>query len=192
MKRKYKGHSSQSHQQMPKKVNNNSSPPRSTRPSTHSPVNTNNNNANNNILTFNPFTVLPADETQQTDVTEQIERPPPILIKNIQNFNSMCDLIKHHIGDNFTTRTRWDDAAKCNVQLITQTLDDYRKIVKVLDEKNADYHCYQLKQEWLYATSTPQQTFKSSRTKLTQKDLKSEIYTTPFTQPPRFLYPYFF
>jgi PAX-interacting protein 1 len=33
------------------------------------------------------------------------------------------------------------------VQLITQTPDDYRKIVKVLDDKKADYHCYQLKED---------------------------------------------
>jgi hypothetical protein len=79
---------------------------------------------------------------------ELVEKPPPpILIKNIQNFNAMCALIMQHIGDNFTTRKEWDDAAKCNVQLLTQTPDDYRKIVKVLDEKKADYHCYQLKED---------------------------------------------
>jgi hypothetical protein len=76
----------------------------------------------------------------------------------------MCQLIRSHIGPKFSTRTRFDDAGKSNVQIRTEKKNDFRKIIKVLEENKADYLCYQLKEDkpfrvairFLHPTTSPE------------------------------------
>ena len=93
----------------------------------------------------------------------------------------MCILIKSHIGENFTTRTRYNDAVKFSLQLRLETPDDYRKIVHVLDESNADYHSYQLKADRTFRVAIkflhPTTNLDVIKEELNEKGFKVWMYT---------------
>jgi Associated with zinc fingers len=155
--------------QASKKVNNNNTPPSSPR-SMNQNIDNETTESESPFITTNPFNVLTSDQIVEEAV---IEKPPPILIKNITDYISMCQLIRSHIGPKFSTRTRYDDAGKSNVQLQTETSDDFRKIIKVLDEKKADYHCYQLKEDKPYRVAIrflhPTTSVEAIKTELSEK-----------------------
>jgi Associated with zinc fingers len=138
MKRKKRNQNNNNWEQQQKKVNNNNTPP-------SSPRSMDQNTESSPFITPNPFNNL----TNEPAVIP-IEKPPPILLKNIKDYVSLCQLIRGHIGPKFTTRTRYDNAGKNNVHLQLESSDDFRKMIKILDEKNADYHCYQLKEDKPY------------------------------------------
>jgi hypothetical protein len=89
MKRKKRNNqNNNSWDQASKKVNNNKSPPSSPRP-----LNKNIDSDTTDTSPFttpNPFNILTADPTIQEPVAK---KPPPILIKNIVDYISMCQLI---------------------------------------------------------------------------------------------------
>ena len=82
--------------------------------------------------------------------TPASEKPPPIIIEGVTNFNNLCQLILRHVKkENFITKTLTNRTNK-NVVDVTVKLnlvEDYRKLIHALKESGARYHTYQLKQD---------------------------------------------
>lgn len=79
--------------------------------------------------------------TDSTSIT--VKPPPPIFIRTINNFNSFCTSIKEVTkGENFSCKSSIN-----GVKLSTQSSDSYRSVIKFLQQKKADFHTYQLKEE---------------------------------------------
>lgn len=96
------------------------------------------------VLSSNPFACLaPHEKDEDRAPVEKIPKPPPIYVSNLTNYMQLCaDLIQICGANNFVCKCRIN-----NVIISAKTIEDYRKIIHYLSEKNAEYHTYQLKQD---------------------------------------------
>lgn len=105
------------------------------------------------LKSLNKFTVLnPLDddtinmETDQPNINlpvTETHTPPPIFIKSSLNYNGFCNAIKTAIGSNdFTCKSNLNE-----LKLQTFTPTGYRNVIRLLKEKNVNFHTYQLQQE---------------------------------------------
>lgn len=123
------------------------SPPSMTRPSKiPAPGSPQNNTTQPAFTTPNPFAVLPVEPPQAqptVNPTEDVQKPPPIFIKNVSNITLLCTALTEIIGkEKFTCQAKIS-------QVIVRTTDpdSYRGVVRYLREKNASFHTYQLSEE---------------------------------------------
>lgn len=111
-----------------------------------SPIAKHSGTASNNIKVLNRYT--PLQTSSDNMETEQINeptphKPPPIFIKSDINYVNFCEAIKKIIDiDDFTCKSNTS-----GLKLQIKTPDSYRKIVRVLLQKNVDFHTYQIKQD---------------------------------------------
>nr|XP_033202578.1 putative uncharacterized protein DDB_G0289041 [Bombus vancouverensis nearcticus] len=96
----------------------------------------------------NSFSALPQE--MESDPAEKpkthIAKPPPIHI-DAQIIDPLIELLNITAGkENYSTKQLKLDQVKVQ----TNTPETYRKVVKVLKEKNAGYHTYQLKTDESY------------------------------------------
>lgn len=78
---------------------------------------------------------------------KKIPKPPPIFIENVTNFPAMInDIGKIIKQDEFTCKTLSNNQVKMNLN----SIDSFRKLVKLLEAKQVAYHTYQLKQDKAY------------------------------------------
>jgi hypothetical protein len=94
------------------------------------------------ITSPNPFRHLQVNEPEQSDKTD---RPPPIIISNVLNYDTLRRSMIGIIGNNFT----------CSIgrnQLTIRTVlpADYRKLIHYLKDNNAEYHTFQPHEEKPY------------------------------------------
>lgn len=69
--------------------------------------------------------------------------PPPIFIKGVLNYMGLLDQFKQLIGPNtFSCKS-----TSTHLKVQTDTSDNYRKIIHLLKEINAQYHTYQLQSD---------------------------------------------
>ena len=101
-----------------------------------------------NIETQNPFSVLSVEDTNKEEEIneEKINKPPPIYVKNVANFNILCTALCNIINkENFSCQT--------NVRQViinTKTPEAYRKTVDYLRQNKASFHTYQLPEDKPY------------------------------------------
>jgi hypothetical protein len=101
---------------------------------------------NQNFTTPNPFAALSNSEDINDDITDATPQnkdlaPPPIMV-NMINFEAGRSALIQLIGNNFTC-----SVSTKHVTIRTTSPADYRKVVKYLQEANAEYHTYQLKDD---------------------------------------------
>ena len=97
------------------------------------------------FFTANPFQVLSNTQNEQMEAVPipSEPKPPPIFVRNIKNFQLMCQQLNNIVGSGkYVCQSRTNDT-----KLMPDTPDTYRKIVKYLSDTKADYHTYQLRQE---------------------------------------------
>jgi Associated with zinc fingers len=125
------------------------SPPAMTRPNKIAAPGSPHNSTQPTFTTPNPFSVLPVDPDPQPQPTvnkasiEEVQKPPPIFIKNVANFTILCTALTELIGkDSFTCQAKL-------TQVIVRTTDpdSYRGVVRYLKAQNASFHTYQLSEE---------------------------------------------
>ena len=96
----------------------------------------------------NPFNALPQEKEPDTTEkpTTHNNKPPPIYI-DAQIIDPLLELLNITTGiENYTIKQLKLD----QVKVLTNAPETYRKVVKVLKEKNAGYHTYQLKTDKSY------------------------------------------
>jgi len=94
------------------------------------------------FATPNPFAVL-HNEVKENELQEKEDKPPPIYVRNVQNYLTFINEISAALqGNEFTCKARTKD-------IIINTLcpQDYRDAIKYLKSRNAQYHTYQLKED---------------------------------------------
>lgn len=102
----------------------------------------------------NMFSELSTDEDDDNNNDQQQNtnninepKPPPIIIPNVSNIKLMTTKLLSIISkDDFSYKSLRDG----QIRLMIKSIDSYRKVVKYLDEKNINYHTYQVKQERAY------------------------------------------
>jgi len=73
-----------------------------------------------------------------TDVHVQNKPPPPIFIKDVDDFSELCARLIELIGvDNFFCKSSAD---KLKIQ--TSNPESYRSLIHFLKDENAEYHTY--------------------------------------------------
>ena len=102
------------------------------------------------VTIFNRFSILETTEDSMNTTemvnnlhTQRIPPPPPILIDDVIDIQSMIRTIEKDI-------TKEDYKLKINnnhVKILPTHPDAYRKLTKLLKTLNAKFHTYQLKQE---------------------------------------------
>jgi len=69
--------------------------------------------------------------------------PPPVFVKRVINFPSLCTELIELIGvDNFSCKSSTD-----RLKIMTTNPTSYRTLIHFLKEQNAEYHTYQLKED---------------------------------------------
>uniref|UniRef100_A0A6M2DEM7 Putative nucleic-acid-binding protein from transposon x-element n=1 Tax=Xenopsylla cheopis TaxID=163159 RepID=A0A6M2DEM7_XENCH len=105
--------------------------------------------SNPQIILQNRFSVLTTDiNTDQNNINinqgNNVHNPPPIFVYNVSNLKLMNTQIK-------TVLTEKDFTTKCmannTIKICSSHPDAYRKIVKFMTDKGAEFHTYQLKDE---------------------------------------------
>lgn len=109
---------------------------------------------------FFPLTTIPQEENSTHDQasnsqantqkvnTTKIPKPPPIFIPGVQAIHILAEKIQQSTqGDKYTYKTVGNDG---QIRIMANTIEDYRKIIRVLKAECAMYHTYQLKQERAY------------------------------------------
>lgn len=96
------------------------------------------------FFTENPFAALPTEENEAMDTTQTtVKRPPPIFVKQVVNFKTLCDQLSSIIGrENFSCVNKLHET-----KILTTTPDAYRETVRYLERSGAPHHTYQLPQE---------------------------------------------
>lgn len=111
------------------------------------------------FVTPNRFSVLSVDEPtiensitpdnqnqEQPNTTNNTPKtilPPPIFIKGVLNYIGLLDQFKQIIGPNtFSCKS-----TSTHLKIQTDTPDNYRKIIHLLKEINAQYHTFQLQSD---------------------------------------------
>lgn len=91
----------------------------------------------------NPFTVLNNDE-EDPNLNQPIEQltPPPIYVKSVTNLKQLCEELVREVGNKFSIK-----AGTSSVTVMPSDSDAYRKIIRYLKERKAEYHSYQLPEE---------------------------------------------
>lgn len=93
---------------------------------------------------------LPTQE-METDQASDLpntkpQLPPPIFIKSELNYKHFCDAIKLLISpEELFCKSHIN-----SLKLQTKSPDSFRKVIKVLKEKEVDFHTYQIKQDKPY------------------------------------------
>lgn len=78
---------------------------------------------------------------------KKIPKPPPIFIDDVVNFPVMINNIETVINaDEFTCKT----LSKNQVKINANSIETYRKLVKLLEQHKIAFHTYQLKQDKAY------------------------------------------
>lgn len=86
----------------------------------------------------------PLDKSSQ-DKTDT-PKPPPIYLRNVTDFKKLCTKLLNITGANkFSCKSRFNDVVINTVDTIS-----YRTIIRYLNDINADFHCYQLKEDKAY------------------------------------------
>ncbi|XP_060818882.1 uncharacterized protein LOC132908682 [Bombus pascuorum] len=95
----------------------------------------------------NPFSILPQEkEPETTEKPKHNAKPPPIYI-DAQVIDPLVELLNNTAGkENYSIKQLKLD----QVKVLINAPETYRKVVKVLKEKNAGYHTYQLKTDKSY------------------------------------------
>ena len=112
---------------------------------------------------------IDADPTSETTTNStHIAKPPPIFVE-VQIIDPLINLLNNIVGkDNYTIKqTKLEQ-----VKIQTNAPEIYRKVIKVLKEKNAIYHTYQLKAERNYKIVT-----RGLLPKINTKKLSDELAT---------------
>lgn len=99
------------------------------------------------ILSPNPFAPLAEIEDMNTDSVshdpiEKVDIPPPIFVHNTTNINLAIKEFR-----TFEPTTFKYVSLQNKVKLNFMTIDGYRKAIKFLETKSAEYHTFQLKNE---------------------------------------------
>ncbi|KAL4141492.1 hypothetical protein QTP88_004122 [Uroleucon formosanum] len=69
--------------------------------------------------------------------------PPPVFVKRVINFPSLCTELIELIGvDNFSCKSSTD-----RLKIMTTNPTSYRTLIHFLKQQNAEYHTYQLKED---------------------------------------------
>lgn len=94
------------------------------------------------INVFNKFS--PLDNLNENEISkdETDVSIPPIFVPNIKNVPKLVEVLKHHVNEKDYTYKMYSD----DVKIIPYTIEAYRKLIKALDEKDAEYHTFQPKQ----------------------------------------------
>lgn len=91
----------------------------------------------------NPFTPLENETETETRPIPRTPKPPPIFVRNIQNYKLFCKQLNERVGDGkYLCINRVQDT-----KIAPDSSDSYREIIKYLSEVNAQFHTYQLKEE---------------------------------------------
>lgn len=122
------------------------------------------------FLTDNPFQVLQNlnDNTEAT-VIQRVPKPPPIFIKQLNNFPLMCKQLDERLGkEAYICINRRE-----NTKIMPTSADSYRGIIKYLTETKASFYTYQLKEERSLRVvirnlhhTTPKETIKEELTEM--------------------------
>ena len=128
-----------------KKRSKSDSPPQLTRPTKipapGSPTNTS--LSAPDFTTPNPFSVLSIDPEQPSTTNTAIPKPPPIFVRNLANFNLLCNALSAVIGgNNFTCQSQVRQTI-----IRTADSDSYRGAINYLKSQGASYHTYQVPEE---------------------------------------------
>lgn len=97
--------------------------------------------------TQNMFQALETENNvtqEQPEKTEQ--KPPPIFVPNILNFQGLSDTLNTVAKDQYQCKI----IGKDQVKVQSADVETFRKIVHLLHEKNTEFHTYQLKHERNY------------------------------------------
>uniref|UniRef100_A0A1B0GM38 Pre-C2HC domain-containing protein n=1 Tax=Phlebotomus papatasi TaxID=29031 RepID=A0A1B0GM38_PHLPP len=93
----------------------------------------------------------PSDlDAQQREREESMKqpRPPPIFIYNVEDVQPLMTLLNEMAPKNYTLRA----LANNQVKLQLMTIDLYRSVIKVLQDKGTQLHSYQIKSEKSFRT----------------------------------------
>lgn len=99
-----------------------------------------------------PIQVTASNETASRTTTNSprnqekpciISKPPPIHVKSVQNFKTLCQSLASEVGP----RGFYCSCSMNQTTIYPSTSDDYRKIIKLLQTQNALFHTYQLQEE---------------------------------------------
>ena len=101
---------------------------------------------------FSPLTVSESVNKNKNNNDNNIdteEKPPPILIINVQEYNTLFKKISLIGSDQFTTKTNNIKSGQLypDIWLKAKTVEGYRKAIHILQEYKYEYHTYQLKSE---------------------------------------------
>jgi len=98
---------------------------------------------NKTLLRNNPFSPLSVSDEETTPKESKEEAPPPIYVKNVDDFILFLRQLTAALGEHeFTCKSRSQD-----IMIKTETSLGYRLAVQYLKSMNAQFHTYQLKEE---------------------------------------------
>jgi len=84
-----------------------------------------------------------ADSDQKNSLNDTIKPPPPIFVRGVVDFTGVCTKLVNLIGaDNFFCKSSAD-----HLKIQTSNPESYKVIVRHLNDENAEYHTYQLKED---------------------------------------------
>jgi hypothetical protein len=106
--------------------------------------NTNNNDPEiftyDNISTPDALNVNQNNDTPQSQTTvNTTPKIPPLFVINISEFTQFRKLISEVIKNEFSITAKVN-----NIKINVQTIDDFRSLTKLLDEKDYEYYTYRL------------------------------------------------
>lgn len=101
------------------------------------------------IATRNRFNALASEENENDEKDENTStttttKPPPVMVYGVTNYNKMLADFKTILP---LDKIRCKSFSNKRVEVKTNEIDDYRKLVKHLQSSNLEYHTYQIKSE---------------------------------------------
>uniref|UniRef100_A0A1B0DEN7 Pre-C2HC domain-containing protein n=1 Tax=Phlebotomus papatasi TaxID=29031 RepID=A0A1B0DEN7_PHLPP len=90
----------------------------------------------------------PDESSNEREKSIKQPRPPPIFIYNVKDVQPLMTLLNEMAPKSYTLRALVNN----QIKLQLQTIDLYRSVIKVLQEKGTQLHSYQIKTEKSYRT----------------------------------------
>ncbi|KAF0711312.1 Uncharacterized protein FWK35_00029576, partial [Aphis craccivora] len=96
------------------------------------------------LLEQTEFAISPVNPPPETPIiADKIKLPPPIFVKGVINFPTLCSSLIEIIGvDNFFCKSSTD-----SLKIQTSNPESYRILIHFLKDKKAQYHTFQLKED---------------------------------------------
>ena len=96
---------------------------------------------------YDPLMDLSTEDTEQTETsptsTLKPQKPPPIFVPGVVSVPTFINCLKQKVAETDFSYKMYKE----EIKILPNSIEAYRSLVRLLNENNAMYHTYQLKQE---------------------------------------------